>query len=181
MLFMGSQEVKIVFCYLIHSLFYLKGDYILILLQKNPSGKTYNDLIDLCFDICDQFHLVLRKDMGDLKSFDKFLKQINSALVTMKEESEWASTILGDGQTAKVYYYHTKDENVKRIIKETVDSLYDWEMPEHPEDLSFFKDGEVWLSTSSHEKECYISPNDKGETEKIMNISGLNATIEEDE
>ncbi|WP_079707968.1 stage III sporulation protein AH [Paraliobacillus ryukyuensis] len=152
----------------------------MILLQKNPSGKTYNDLIDLCFDICDQFHLCLRKDMSSLKSFDKFLNKINPVLVTMKEESEWASTILDEGQTAKVYYYYTKDENVKRIIKETVNNLYGWEMPNHPEDLSFFKHGEIWLATSSHERECYILPNKK-ELSKVMGINGIDATVEEDE
>lgn len=177
---MEVQENKKVFLLCRVLVIYMKGESRLILLQKNPSGKTYNDLIDLCFDICDQFHLVLRKDMGSLKSFDKFLNKIDSALVTMKEESEWASTILDEGQTAKVYYYHTKDENVKRIIKETVNSLYEWEMPNHPEDLSFFKDGEVWLATSSHERECYIFP--KGEeVGRIMNINGIDATIEEDE
>ncbi|MCT1905452.1 MULTISPECIES: stage III sporulation protein AH [Oceanobacillus] len=153
----------------------------MIVLQKDAKGTTYQDLIDVCFDICDQFHLVLRKDMGPLKSFDTFLKTIDSALITMKEESEWASTILGDGQTAKVYYYHTKDEKVKRIIKEKVTSLYEWEMPEHPEDLSFFKNGEVWLATTSHEEECYIFPGSEEETNRIMNIKGIAAAIEEDE
>lgn len=153
----------------------------MIILQENPTGTTYQGLIDICFENCDQFHLVLRKDMGSLKSFDEFLKEINSALVTVKDESEWASTILGDGQTARVYYYHTKDENVKKAIKETVKSLYEWEMPEYPEDLSFFKEGEIWLSTSSHEEECYIFPNQDDEIEMIMNINGIVATIEEDE
>lgn len=35
----------------------------------------------------------------------------------MKEESEWASTILADGKTAKVYYYHTNDVEVKKPLK----------------------------------------------------------------
>lgn len=152
----------------------------MLLIQKDPCGSTYRDLIDVCFDVCDQFHFVLRKDMGDLKSFDSFLDQIDVALITMKEESEWASTILGDGQTAKVYYYHTKDENVKRIIKEAVRSLYEWEMPNYPEDLSFFKDGEVWLSTSSHERECYVFPNDQAEAEKVMNINGIDVAVVEE-
>lgn len=105
--------------------------------------------------------------MGLLNTFEPFLKRIESALVAMKEDSEWASTILGDGQTAYVYYYDTKDADVKRIIQETVHSLYEWEMPEHPEDLSFFKNGDVWLATSSHEAECYLFPHEK-EVEQVM-------------
>lgn len=153
----------------------------MIVLQKNPKGKTYQDLIDVCFEVCDQFHLVLRKDMGPLKGFDDFLKKIEPALLTMKEESEWASTILGDGQTAFVYYYHTKNDDVKQVIKHAVLSLYDWEMPHFPEDLSFFKGEEVWLSTSSHEGECYLFPNGADAIEKVLNIKGIEAEMEEDE
>lgn len=153
----------------------------MIVIKENPDGMTYRNLIDLCFECCDQFHLVLRKDMGSLKSFDKFLKKIDSAFIRMKEESEWASTILADGKTAKVYYYHTNDVEVKKTIKETVKSLYEWQMPEYPEDLSFFKDGKVWLATSSHEEECYIFPTNKEELEKIKNINGLHFSIESEQ
>lgn len=54
-------------------------------------------------------------------------------------------------------------------------------MPEYPEDLSFFKDGKVWLATSSHEEECYIFPTNKEELEKIKNINGLHFSIESEQ
>jgi hypothetical protein len=153
----------------------------MIVLEQNPKGDTYKELMDVCFEVCDRFHLVLRKDMGPLDDFDDFLRKIEKALIEMKEESEWASQILGDGQTAKVYYYHTNDEDVKRIIKESVNSLYEWEMHDCPEDLTFFKGDAVWLATVSHEEECYIFPDGEEEYAKVMNIKGLKASIEEDE
>lgn len=54
-------------------------------------------------------------------------------------------------------------------------------MPKHPEDLYFFKDDEVLLATSSHEEWCVIYPRNAEEKERIMNIKGIVATIEEDE
>lgn len=110
----------------------------MLIIDHNPKDQLYSELIDLAFEICDEFHLVLRKDMGSLKSFDPLLKKLESSLKVMKEQSEWASTILGDNQKAKVYYYYT-DENAKNILKESANSLYAWEQPHLPEDLSFSK------------------------------------------
>lgn len=65
----------------------------------------------------------------------------------------WASTTLGDEQTANVYYFHA-DENAKKIIRLITKSLYEWEMPNLPEDLSFLNKESFGLATSSHEKQC---------------------------
>ncbi|MDQ0163272.1 stage III sporulation protein AH [Aeribacillus alveayuensis] len=150
----------------------------MIVIDSNPKDKVYSQLIDLAFEICDEFHLVLRKDMGSLKVVGPILKKLQSSFKEMKEQSEWASTILGDNQTARVYYYFT-DENAKKVLKELSDSLYDWVQPHLPEDLSFFKDGKAWLITSSHEKESFIDTQDNYEIKKILSIPGLNAHIEE--
>ncbi|MFF2856642.1 hypothetical protein [Peribacillus sp. NPDC058002] len=66
----------------------------MIRLTKKPQKKVYTDLINLAFDTCDRFHLVIRKDMGPLDMFKDFLKQLDSSLIEVKEESEWASNIL---------------------------------------------------------------------------------------
>ncbi|MEC3608532.1 stage III sporulation protein AH [Bacillus glycinifermentans] len=149
----------------------------MLIIDHNPKGHLYSKLVDLAFEICDEFHLVLRKDMGSLKSFDPLLKKLESSLKEMKEQSEWASTILGGNQTAKVYYYYT-DENAKNILKESANSLYDWEQPHLPEDLSFFKDGKEWLITCSHEEESYIDTEDDKEIQKILSIPELKVHME---
>jgi hypothetical protein len=35
----------------------------MIRILSNPKGKVYSDLLDLAFETCDTFQLVLRKDM----------------------------------------------------------------------------------------------------------------------
>ncbi|MEY8192391.1 stage III sporulation protein AH [Peribacillus simplex] len=150
----------------------------MIRLTKKPQKKVYTDLINLAFDTCDRFHLVIRKDMGPLDMFKDFLKQLDSSLIEVKEESEWASNILADGEKAFVYYYHT-DSSAKAIILDATNSLYDWVYPQLPEDLSFFKNGKEWLATNSHEQECYILTEDKNEIDKVMNIKGIKASLEE--
>ena len=54
-----------------------------------------------------------------------------------------------------------------------------WEQPELPEDLSFLKDGEIWMATSSHENECYISPTNQSEIKDLQSINGLELEKEE--
>lgn len=150
----------------------------MIIIEHNPKNDVYKNLIDVAFEICDQFHLVLRNDMGTLKKCTPILKILKNSLIVMKEESEWASTILGDGQTARVYYFRT-DANANKVLKEVTNSLYSWVHPDFPEDLSFFKQGKEWLVTISHEYESYIFTEEKNEIEKVLNIKGLKAKIEE--
>lgn len=51
--------------------------------------------------------------MGDLSKFEPILRKFDQSFKLMKEQSEWASNILGDNQTAKVYYFST-DEHAKK-------------------------------------------------------------------
>ncbi|MEY8350758.1 stage III sporulation protein AH [Bacillus cereus] len=148
----------------------------MIIIDSNPKNEVYSNLLDLAFEICDEFHLVLRKDMGSLQFFDPILKKLECSLKEMNEQSEWASTILGDNQTAKVYYYYA-DENAKNVLKGLSNSLYSWVQPDLPEDLSFFKSGKEWLITCSHEKGSFINTDDKEEIQKVLNIPGLKARI----
>lgn len=147
-------------------------------IQEDPKDRVYLELIDLAFEICDEFHLVVRKNMGSKKKIEPILKRLEPSLSVMKEESEWTGTRLLNG-TAEVYYYHT-DENAKGIIKEVANSLYSWIQPELPEDLSFIKKGRAWLVTVSHEEESYITI-DSDSTyliDRISDIKGLKVSEE---
>lgn len=121
-------------------------------IERNPKNRVYLELLVLCFDVCDEFHLVVRNNMGSIRGLEEIINKLKVSLIEMRCESTWASTTLGDNQTANVYYFHA-DENAKKIIKLITKSIYQWGMPSLPEDLSFFKQGKVWLATSSHEKQ----------------------------
>ncbi|WP_347941237.1 stage III sporulation protein AH [Peribacillus simplex] len=121
-------------------------------IERNPKNRVYLELLVLCFDVCDEFHLFVRNNMGSIQGLEEIINKLKVLLIEMRCESTWASTTLGDNQTANVYYFHA-DENAKKIIKLITKSIYQWGMPSLPEDLSFFKQGKVWLATSSHEKQ----------------------------
>ena len=139
---------------------------------KNVKGKAYKEFIDLVSSFSDKFLLVEREDMDSNDNLKRVLKRLEIALIEIKEQSEWPTTMLGEGAIAKVYYYKV-DSNTKNILKEESDSLFEWEQPKLPEDLCFMKNDTVWISTCSHEGYCDIVSNDSNIIESILNIDGI--------
>lgn len=125
-------------------------------LHKDVTGEAYRSLIEAACNKSAKFHLVIRKELAVAPSAKAVLKQLAPSLIRKVEKSEWASTML-DGSTAYVYYYRA-DDHAKNVLKEAVQSLYSWEQPYFPEDLSFFRaNGIDWLATSSHERHCHLT------------------------
>ncbi len=145
----------------------------MICIISEPKNDVYRRLVDLAFDLCDEFILVVHKKYySDLNDNAKFLlEKLNDYLIKMKEQSEWAGTKLL-GHTAYIYHYHTSPE-AREIVKKVSKSLYSWMYPDLPEDLSFYKNGKPWLVNTAHEEQSFILSEDKSEIDKIMNIKGL--------
>lgn len=141
-------------------------------IQTNPEDKTYRDLIDLAFEICDEFVLVVRKDVSINDNINNILEKLQYSLKEVKEQFEWPGTIYFGEQPASVYYYNT-DNRAKETLKQVSNSLHDWVQPNLPEDLSFIKNHVPWLINTSHEYESYIETEDKKEIDKIIKIKGL--------
>jgi len=134
--------------------------------------KIYRDLIDLAFEICEEFVLVVRHDISKNDNIYNILWELQYSLKEVKEQFEWPGTIYGGEQPVLVYYYNT-DKHAKETLKQASNSLHDWVQPNLPEDLSFIKNHVPWLINTSHEYESYIKTEDEGEINKIIKIKGL--------
>lgn len=145
-------------------------------IENDPKDNAYGDLIDLAFEVCDTFILVVRKSIFFNQNTDYLLEELESSLKEVKEQYEWPGTLLAGGKPAKVYYYNT-DINARIIIKTVTNSLHSWVHPDLPEDLSFIKNGTPWLINTSHEFESYINTENKEEIDKITQIKGLNVRL----
>ncbi|MES1041227.1 stage III sporulation protein AH [Peribacillus simplex] len=110
--------------------------------------------------------------MGSIRGLEEIINKLKASLIELRCESTWASTTLGDDQTANVYYFHAK-ENAKKIIRLITKSLYEWEMPNSPEDLSFFKQGKFWFGNFFACKTMLIYPENDTEASRIKDIEGL--------
>ena len=65
--------------------------------DQDVIGEDYRSLIEMASKKCDKFALVIRKDMfindeWAMKFYHKKLGDIQSSLIEMKEQSEWAVT-----------------------------------------------------------------------------------------
>lgn len=101
-------------------------------LVSNPLNSAYKDLMDLAFDLCDEFILVVRKDGGLYLSENgmNVLNLISHSLIGVEEDCIWLGTEI-IGAVASVYHYKT-NELTKKIIKESANSLHDWVQPNLP-------------------------------------------------
>nr|WP_084778783.1 hypothetical protein [Nosocomiicoccus ampullae] len=144
----------------------------MISVTENPSGKTYEALLDFLFETCDTFQLVVRTDILKYEhAFQDLNEWFGDSFIEVLEQHEWPSTNLFD-DTAKVYYFKTTSEAKDKLLERS-NSLYDWSLPDSPEDLCFFKDDEAYLSVSSELEEIYLYPTSDEEVAKIKNIGGL--------
>ncbi|MBF8416837.1 stage III sporulation protein AH [Bacillus coagulans] len=134
--------------------------------------------MDFAFERCDIFHLVIRKEFGPLNDYDPVLNELHPFLKEKKETSKWAGTEL-DGETAYVYYYSANELSKDKILKFSK-SLFGWEQPILPEDLSFYKSENPWLVSIAHEQMAYILTDDQYEMDRLRKIKGLRISFEED-
>lgn len=143
-------------------------------IETNPKGKVYRDLIDLAFEVCDEFVLVVRADVFSNQNVDYLLEELSSSNKEIRRQFYWPGTYCSSMST--VYYYNT-DEHAMETIKKVSNSLHDWVHPDLPEDLSFIKYNKDWLINSCHERESYILTDDCEEIGKIIKVEGLKVRL----
>lgn len=62
--------------------------------ERDPKNRVYQELIDLCFEVCDEFHLVIRTDMGAIKDLEEIINMFKASLKEMRSESTWVVQLL---------------------------------------------------------------------------------------
>src|SRR5690606_8879532 len=139
--------------------------------EEDVMGKNYQDLIEFVSKKSDKFALVIRKDMLESEKwikrfYNKTLKEIQSSLIEMKEQSEWSVNKLLEA-TAYVYYYELNEQTI-RFLKTKSDSLFGWEF-KLPEDLTFYSGNKVLLAVNSHEGYFFVDEELEND-EDFMNL-----------
>ncbi len=86
-----------------------------ISIENDPKDNAYRDLIDLAFEVCDTFILVVRQSIFFNQNADYLLEELEASLKEVKEQYEWPGIFMAE-KPAKIYYYNT-DINARTIIK----------------------------------------------------------------
>lgn len=136
-------------------------------LVENPTGKTYEQLIQVLCEHSDSFYFITRKELC-YKA--QILEQFHPYVIDIYESKQWAGTVT-EGPAATIYVMEANKETCK-LLQQLSISLFDWVAPHLPEDLTFLKDDEVLFSSTTHEKMGCFELNEQHE-QLIDQIEGL--------
>lgn len=134
--------------------------------------EAYGKLLDYGMKRCSRFVLAVRDDMSFSKNGKGLLDKLEPFLVEKERSDRWPGTrILGEN--AWVYCYRCCSEAVC-LLKRYANSLFQWQQPELPEDLSFItEDGEDWLINTAHESLAFLNIDTEEGEELSASIHGL--------
>lgn len=115
-------------------------------------NTDYKILLEEMLIKADSFSLVVRDTLELKGSGKKILDKLNPFLLKEDHVSKWPGTELLMGK-AKYYSYSLNNRSIE-ILSE-INSLFDWQQPEFPEDLTFYRKDKIIFVSISHEKDSW--------------------------
>ncbi len=141
-------------------------------IYREPTGKDYAQLIDFCTKRCPKCTFAMERPRQFGKNCHQFLASQKEHLIEVADQMEWPGTKLVSS-SAHVYWYRVTPELIA-TLKAKVGNLYDWVLPDLPEDLAFYwPDGRPLLGSSSHERFTFINLAQKERDEFKQEVPGL--------
>lgn len=125
-------------------------------IYREPVGRDYTRLVEFCAKRSFQCTFVLQRPQQFGDRCCQFLDNLKEHLIEVANQMEWPGTRL-TRSPASVYWYRVTPGLIA-AVKTAVRGLYEWSIPDLPEDLAFYcSDGNVLLGTSSHERFAFIN------------------------
>lgn len=123
--------------------------------HQEPGDSLYRALVDLAFERCASFILVVRQPDPLNPGGQAALASLAPSLIDVREATRWPGTELHCG--AALLYEFELNSVTKDLLKDVARSLYMWQQPDLPEDLCFLRsDRTPWLVTIAHERDAYL-------------------------
>ena len=137
---------------------------------------TYAALVDYALARNHSFSLVWRDQHRFAPSAQEVAERLRPHLEEQHHSDQWPGTRLV-GHAAWIRRYRL-EEAAADVLKERA-SIYDWLVPDWPEDLAFYlPDGDGWFGSISHEQDAFIN-DAKIEVQQLLeSVPGLE--LEED-
>lgn len=89
---------------------------------------------------------------------------------------EWPNTETMDMKHIyKIVFYRSDIECLEVLMQ--VERLYEWDYPNAPMDLCFYREGYCWMAVTAHEQMAYLYTDNKNEVEELQNL-GAKLTLE---
>ena len=121
----------------------------------NISGKQYDSLLRIAIKHSNAFGLSTFKRVHRKNLSDYYFELLNAlSAYEIKDIYDWSlSPHYESGQAIHIYLLN---EITERLLAQR-DGLYTWRIPDCPENLSFYRNKNAWLTSISHERFCFLN------------------------
>lgn len=122
---------------------------------REPRGPDYRALLRFMTPRARSFSLVWRHQLRHGPSADAIHARMEPDLLNVVETAAWPGTVLYGGELALVRFYRVTAETMAVLAEAS--GLYSWRVPERPEDLAFYGEGDqVLLGSIAHERDAWF-------------------------
>lgn len=146
-------------------------------LEDFNNKENYLQFVEYMVEKSDAFSLVYFRyhKSEKIKSNVKEIKTLlRPFLIKSWYGTKWASmeTLNEKNHLYQIATYRSERETSKALGKARC--IFDWDYPNYPMDLCFFKNGTAWFSSSSHERTAYLYTENQ---QAIKELEDLGAKI----
>lgn len=138
---------------------------------REPRGETYKALLRLATTRTDRVVLVSPETPDEAERWMTVMARLAQYRLGLPRQSNsWPGTAKGRRSTVTVFRY---SRALADALGQLADGLFDWQLPERPEDLSLLNGDKEWLVSVSHEEMCWIETTRDDFERLLMGLPGL--------
>ncbi len=130
----------------------------LLSFKKDIEGESYKNLLMVLSGQCDAFLLVYL-NYDQTAEYDIVKQKWQNALlqdrILIRHNPVWPSTeLIRCPQVPDLCVYRLNDHSLRILL--SAGSLFGWNYPDLPEDLSFFSNGQCIMGINAHERYAFM-------------------------
>ena len=130
----------------------------LLSFKKDIEGENYKNLLLFLSKQCDAFLLVYI-NYDQIPEYDtlkqKWQNELLQDRILIRHDPVWPSTnLIRCPHVPDICVYRLNDHSLHILL--SAGSLFDWNYPHLPEDLSFFSNGQCIMGINAHERYAFM-------------------------
>lgn len=130
--------------------------------------NSINKIINVLLPYTNAFSFIIRGGLGGCEIINTLLNELSNHLINKQTVNEWPGTklLLDD---ANLFKYQLNEETI-RILGKQSDNIFEWVLPNLPEDLILYKNKNPVFISITHEKDLYLELDDNFDIQKVETL-----------
>lgn len=129
---------------------------------------SINKIMNAFLPYSNMFSFTIREGFKSTATIEMLLNDLSNYLIDKTIVNEWPGTKLLLGN-ASLFKYHLNDQTIF-ILSNYSNDIFDWVLPNLPEDLILYKDDKPIFISITHEKELYLEIEDDFDLESLHHL-----------